>query len=132
MAVRRVLGELERRVLDRLWRSGAGDVKTVHAATGAPRGISPKTVQSALERLRRKGLVERRREGRAYVYAARVSREDLVADLLREAVEGVPGTDAEVWLAAFVDLTARVGESRLRELERLVALRRRRDGRGPG
>jgi predicted transcriptional regulator len=121
------LGELERTVLERLWTSGPAGVKAVHDAIGAPRGISPHTVHSALERLVRKGLAERRKLGRAYEYRASLSRREWLARGLDGLASEVAG--AEVLFAAFVDLAERAGADRLAELERLVRARRRR-GRG--
>jgi predicted transcriptional regulator len=116
------LGALERAVLERLWASGAADVKAVHRDVGAPRGISPNTVHSALERLVRKRLVERRKRGRAFEYAAAVSRHDFVRDALSSLADAAePGLLA----AAFVDLTARAGAERLDELEALLRARRK-------
>jgi predicted transcriptional regulator len=53
------LGELESAVLERLWSAGPEDVKAVHQAVGARRGITLNTVQSTMERLYRKGLLAR-------------------------------------------------------------------------
>jgi predicted transcriptional regulator len=119
-----VLGALERAVLDRLWVGGAADVKAMHRAVGEPRGISPNTVQSALERLVRKGLAERRKVGRAFEYASRVSRREWIAAELGELAAVTEGP-AGLLLAAFVDLTERAGAERLAELEALVRARRR-------
>jgi predicted transcriptional regulator len=112
--------------LDRLWAAGPADVKAMHAALGAPRGISPKTVHSALERLVRKRLVERRRVGRAYEYRAAVSRQEWFVHSVDGIVRDLPGTGVQALLAAFVDLAERAGPERLRELERLVRARRLR------
>jgi predicted transcriptional regulator len=125
------LGELERAVLARLWSAGAAGVKAVHQHVGTPRGISAQTVHSALERLVRKGLAERRRLGRAYEYRARVSRREWMARGLDGLARELPGADAEVLLAAFVDLAERAGAERLAELERLVRERRRRSREEP-
>jgi predicted transcriptional regulator len=119
-----VLGVLERAVLDRLWTAGAADVKAMHRAVGEPRGIAPNTIQSTLERLVRKGLAERRKIGRAFEYAPRVSRREWLASELDALLAAAQGP-AAVLLAAFVDLTERAGEERLAELEALVHARRR-------
>jgi predicted transcriptional regulator len=122
---RPTLGALERAVLERLWAGGAADVKAVHRDVGELRGISPNTVHSALERLVRKRLALRRKLGRAFEYAAAVSRQDFVRDALSALLESAePGLLA----AAFVDLTARAGGERLAELEALLRERRRRPG----
>ena len=113
-------------MLDHLWSSGDLDVRAVHAAVGATRGISPNTVHSALERLVRKGLVERHKQGRAHQYRASVSREQWMAHGLERLASEIPGTRAETLIAAFVEMTGRAGESQLAELERRVRERRRR------
>jgi predicted transcriptional regulator len=120
----RVLGALERAVLDRLWSAGAVDVKAMHRAVGEPRGIAPNTIHSTLERLVRKGLAERRKIGRAFEYAPRISRREWLASELDALLAAAQGP-AAVLLAAFVDLTERAGEERLAELEALVHARRR-------
>jgi predicted transcriptional regulator len=120
------LGQLEVAVLDRLWSAGPAEVREVHAAVGAARGISPNTVQSTLERLVRKGLVERTKIGRAYRYRVLLTRRQWMERGLDWLANEVPGTPTETLLAAFVDLTERAGAAELAELERLVRERRRR------
>jgi predicted transcriptional regulator len=127
-AARSNLGALERAVLDRLWSSGASDVKRMQRAVGEPRGLAPNTIQSTLERLVRKRLAERRKVGRAFEYAPRVSRQEWVAAELGELLVAAPGAELGLLLAAFVDLTERAGAERLAELEALVHARRRRGG----
>ena len=119
------LGALERAVLDQLWSGGAGDVKAVHRAVGEPRGISPNTVHSALERLVRKRLAQRRKLGRAFEYRTSVSRQDFLRDELSAVLEATPGSGPGLLAAAFVDLAERAGEDRLAELETLLRARRR-------
>lgn len=119
------LGELERRVLTWLWGRDWVDVRAAHAAHAGDEGRSPNTIHSTLERLIRKGLVERRRTGRAFAYRAVVSRDDFALRELERTIERMPGTDPRTLLAAFVDVAARLDEAGLDELERLVAERRR-------
>jgi predicted transcriptional regulator len=123
----RQLGALERAVLDALWSSGAADVKGMQRAVGVPRGIAPNTIQSTLERLVKKGLAERRKLGRAFEYAPRLSRREWLAVELEALLAEAKGP-AGLLLAAFVDLTERAGADRLAELEALVRARRRELG----
>lgn len=120
----RPLGGLERAVLDRLWTSGPTDVKTLHRSLGRERGLAPTTIQSTLERLHRKGLLERTKRGRAFVYRPRLTRREWVARALAGAIDALPGADPRLLLAAFVDLAERAGAAQLEELERLVRQRR--------
>lgn len=119
------LGDLEGRVLEWLWGREWVDVRAAHAAHASATRRSPNTLHSTLERLVRKGLVERRREGRAFAYRALVSREDFVGRALAGAIEQMPGSEPRSLLAAFVDLAERMDEAGLEELERLVRERRR-------
>lgn len=119
------LGYLETELLEWLWQQEWVDVKSAHQAIGRPRGLTRNTLQSTLERLVRKGLVGRERRGRAYHYRVSVARETWVRESLVRTLEGVPGADAPLLLASFVDVAERVDDAGLAELERLVRERRR-------
>lgn len=121
------LGELEKSLLEWLWGRDWVDVRATHAAHAAQTTSgrrSPNTIHSALERLIRKGLVERRRVGRAFDYRVIVTREAFLERALEGALEQLPGSDPKRLLAAFVDVAERLDEAGLDELERLVAARR--------
>jgi predicted transcriptional regulator len=122
----RVLGELERALMARLWDTGRSDVKQLFDAVGRPRRITLNTVQSTVERLYRKGLLAREKSGHAYLYEPRVSRAEYGAQLMHGVVRDLLGGNLEPLLAAFVDLTARVGDEELERLEQLVNDRRER------
>ncbi len=122
------LGDLERAVLSFLWSHGPADVKAVHRAVGARRDITLNTVQSTMERLYRKDLLSREKVSHAFVYSTAVTREELGAALVHDAVRNVLGSDTEPMLSAFVDLTARSGDDALARLEELIAERRRARG----
>ncbi len=115
--------------MDHLWTDGPADVKAVYQAVGRPRRITLNTVQSTVERLYRKGLLERGKVSHAYVYAPRLTREEFGARIMHELVRDLLGGTIEPVLAAFVDLTARTGGDELARLERLVAARRGRGSR---
>jgi predicted transcriptional regulator len=110
-----------------LWRQVGRDVKSVHGEIGMRRGISLKTVQSTLERLFRKGLVQREKVSHAYLYTPALQRKELMERLIGDVVETLSDGRPEPMLAAFVDLAARVDEENLARLERLLAERRARD-----
>lgn len=52
------------------------------------RGLAYTTVITVAERLRHKGMLSRRRVGRAYAYEAAVSSEEYTARLLAEVLDG--------------------------------------------
>ena len=118
------LGELELAVLEELWNQGPLDAKATHRIIGARRGIGLNTIQSTLERLFRKQLLQREKVSHAYVYTAAVQRETLMEKLIEDVVETFSSGRSEPMLTAFVDLAARVDEKNLIRLEQLIAKRR--------
>ena len=118
-------------MLEDIWRSGASDTKAVHARVGSARAIALNTVQSTLERLFRKGLLQRKKVRHAYQYSAAVSRQELIGRLVESTVQRIASPGSDDLLMAFVDLTARAGEDQLEHLEALIAKRRAERGDNP-
>jgi predicted transcriptional regulator len=122
------LGSLERRVLDALWRRRR--FATVREVSRDFPDSAYTTLMTTLDRLFRKGLLERERAGRAYLYRPLFARRELEARLAAEAlsalVEGDPRS-LKPALSFFVDAVGRHDERLLKELEALVRERRRRD-----
>lgn len=120
------LGELERSVMDQLWRTaGTQSVREVHAVLGRDRDLAYTTVMTVLDRLAKKGLVERERDGRAYRYAAARSREDLVAEVMHTALTDDPA-ERTAALVAFVErVTPEEAEAMRAALARLEEADRR-------
>ena len=121
------LGQLELAVLNYLWSHDACDAKSLHLVIGQERGISVNTIQSTLERLFKKELLSRTKVSHAYHYKAEVDRTQLLTrridDLTAEIAEG----QTTSVLAAFVEITARLDDSSLAQLEQLIAQRKSRD-----
>lgn len=118
------LGDLEIAVLEDIWRFGPSDTKTVHARVGRSRSIALNTVQSTLERLFRKGFLQREKISHAYEYSAGLSRQELIRRLVESTVRRVAGPQPDALLSAFVDLAARADDDQLKRLEELIARRR--------
>lgn len=122
--IRPRLGALEMAVLELLWQAGEADVRTAHAAVGKTRGLSPNTVQSALERLYRKGLLSREKSGHAFVYRPEVTRADLVSRYIGEVIDTFSKDREPTLLATFTDLVERTDETTLVKLEQMLAARK--------
>lgn len=83
----RQFGELEAQVMDRVWRYNRPVlVRDVLADLTADRELAYTTVLTVMEKLRRKGWLSRRRQGRAYAYEAAASRESYTARLMCDAL----------------------------------------------
>jgi predicted transcriptional regulator len=121
----KVLGVLEERVMEILWSSPPMSVREV---CGEMRRRRPAytTVMTTLDRLYRKGLLARSREGIAYIYRPAMTRDDYHRRVVEAAMGELVATSTEPVLAAFVDVAAELDEANLARLERLIAARRRR------
>ncbi len=122
----RPLGSLEEKVMSVLWRSGPLSVREMNKRLGEKK-LAYTTVMTTLDRLFKKGLLSRSKDGLAYVYRAELSRDEYQRRLARETVSGLMSkeSDAVPVLAAFVDVAAGLDEENLAKLEALIAKRRR-------
>jgi predicted transcriptional regulator len=118
------LGALETQVMDEVWTGGRElSVRDVHAAFQAR--LAYTTVMTTMDRLYKKGLLERRKEGRAFLYAARVNRQQFVLNAGAGLLRGLLESEGEPALSFLVDaVTDRDGEL-LDRLERLVREKKR-------
>ncbi len=113
MAERRATGALEREVLAHLWRVPEGATPgEVRAAVG--KELAYTTIMTILRRLWQKGMVERERRGRAFVYRALTTEADLAANRMRAALE--PVDDRQEALSRFVDGLSKRDERALRRI----------------
>lgn len=120
-------GELERRVLESLWRRDAG-VSVRDLSADFP-DAAYTTLMTTLDRLYRKGVLDRERAGRAFVYRPRFGRGELEARLAAEAVRALLDREPGKLRPALSLLVDAVGHDArlLDELESLVKQRRRRE-----
>lgn len=116
-----VFGPLEARVLDALWRRSQPE--TVRDLAAEFPAVAYTTLMTTLDRLHRKGALEREKAGRAFLYRAPYSREELEARLAAEALgalfERGPGTVRPA-LSFFLDAISHRDDRLLGELETLV------------
>lgn len=118
------LGELEKQVLHYLWEHDSADVKRVYAHFEKVRGGSLNTYQSTLDRLFKKGLLSRHKEGHAFQYQAKVERHELIGQLIKSVTDDFVADDDSSLIAAFSSMSAGFDEEQLNKLESLIELQR--------
>ncbi|MGD0962874.1 MAG: BlaI/MecI/CopY family transcriptional regulator [Candidatus Acidiferrales bacterium] len=93
------LAPLELECLNTLWPMGEGTVREIRnrLAERLPRAYT--TIMTIMDRLARKGIVERRKTGRAYVYRANLSAEEARAQALGQVVDKFFGGSKDALLA---------------------------------
>jgi len=112
----RSFGELEAAIMDRVWAAAKPVlVREIWAALRPEREPAYNTVLTVVEILYRKGWLTRQRDGRAYRYAATVSREDYTAGLMDEALE-----DSADRVAALRSFVGRIDPAEARQLRTML------------
>ena len=115
------LGTLERKTLEEVWRQKEVNVRDVVVALGDTNAYT--TVMTTLDRLYKKGYLNRRKECRAFLYTAKMSQEQLHIGLAGDVITGlIDGAtrNVEPVLACIVDAVSDKDRELLDELERLV------------
>jgi predicted transcriptional regulator len=120
------LGPLETRVLEYMW-SQRQFLTVARICPSFPK-LAYTTLMTTLDRLHRKGLLVRRREGRAFTYQPRCSRDELLSELMSSDVTRYLGTvdRSAALLSTFVRTVGRANAALLEELDVLVQSERRR------
>jgi predicted transcriptional regulator len=127
---RKLLGDLEHSVLDTLWSSQTPlSVREVLSAVARKPPLAYTTVLTVLDRLHAKGMVVRAKQGKAFVYWARVSKEKWLGEQAAQTLIGANGAPNRALLAAFLDSAERADPQVLEHLSSLIAARRRARGR---
>lgn len=118
-----VFGALELRVLEAVWRQPA-PVSVRDLVSGFD-GTAYTTLMTTLDRLHRKGVLDRTKAGRAFLYSPRYTRDQLESAQAAQALESLleRGGVAPV-LSYFVEEVSRRDSRLLDELERLVQQKR--------
>jgi predicted transcriptional regulator len=109
------LGHLEECVMEILWLGGESNVRDLAEKLARP--LAYTTVMTTLDRLYKKGLLARRKEERAFLYAPRLSR----LEWERELMAGFSG---ELLISCFLD-NAEHDPALLDELERKIRMKRK-------
>lgn len=110
---RRAMGALEDEVLAALWACDDGATpRDVLDRVGGD--LAYTTVMTSLTRLWKKGLVERDRVGRAFVYRPKLTEADLAATRMQAQLQRA--ADREAALSRFVGTLSRKDERTLRKL----------------
>ena len=103
------MGQLEAAVMHRLWDwDRPASVREVVDDLQRERKIAYTTVMTVADRLAKKGLTSRERDGRAWRYSASATREELTAQALRETLAdwGGEGQESDAVLHFLQDMSA--------------------------
>jgi predicted transcriptional regulator len=114
------IGEQELALLRHVADGGGATVGEVAAAFGEPRGLARSTVLTMMERLRKKGYLNRRLAGGVYRYTARATSEELTRGAIRRFIERNLGGSVAPFVA-YLNESASLTDAELKELQAIVS-----------
>src|SRR5512132_3437016 len=116
----RALGKLERQVLNEIWLRDEVSVRDIFLAF--EERIAYTTLMTTLDRLYKKHLLTRKKDGRAFLYSPAVSRDELDHGIREDVIDGLfsEGHGIQPLLACIVDTVSERDREMLDELDRLV------------
>jgi predicted transcriptional regulator len=106
-------GSLQSEVMRAMWRLDEATVDDVRATLPRSRRAAYTTIQTVMNRLLDRGLLDRKRRGKAFVYRARYPESELVARAMRERLKGA---SADARTPALLSLIEGLKEEELDEL----------------
>lgn len=120
------LGSLEFELMEFLWTHGESTVRDVVPKLKRP--LAYTTVMTTLDRLFKKGLLDRRKSDRAFIYSPSFSRQEWERRLAGNLVAGFlsgPNPSRELLLSCLLDAVGEHDASLLDDLEKKIRTRRK-------
>jgi predicted transcriptional regulator len=117
-----ILHELEREVMEELWRRGESPVRAILDAlnASADRERAYTTVMTVMAKLHRKGLLERRREGKTDIYSPVMSRDDYMEARAQADLDALVEQYGDVALVALARQMNQLDPKRREQLRRIA------------
>ncbi len=122
----KVLGPLETKIMQIVWREKSTTVKVVHRRlqdTPERGDIAYTTVMTTMTRLAEKGILNRRRDGLAYVYTPAVTKDDFESMMVRRVLDGLMDDYEDETIDYLLHYLAKKDPQRLQRMQRELQVR---------
>lgn len=99
------LGPLEQKILSEVWRQKTATVRSVLESLRAEKDIAYTTVMTIMTRLTEKKILQRRKEGKGYLYSPMKSKKNFLQNMIRNTVHSLVDRYGEEAMVAFLKET---------------------------
>ncbi len=123
--LRKILGDLETDIMEILWRKGETSVRQVYEILKRERKIAYTTIMTVMSRLSEKGLLDKFKEGNAFVYRPTSSREQFTQSTLKKVINELIEDFSTPAISQFLDSVEKVNPEKMEELSRLIEKKRK-------
>jgi predicted transcriptional regulator len=118
-----IFGELEAKLMEAIWALNEPSVQDVIDYLGG--SLNYKTTMTVLNRLVDKGVLHRRKAGRAFVYTPVASRDELLASVFDQMVRGMFGGDfRHIALTCIIETAESLDPQLLDDIANLIRQKR--------
>jgi len=119
------LGDLETEIMNVIWELQEATVQDVVDALKPRRKLAYTTVMTVMSRLADKGYLNRRKDGRSFVYTPGPSREAVAGRMLGQVVDRLYQGAAGKAIAHLLEMDEDVDDEELDRLEALIRAKRK-------
>ena len=125
--LRKILGDLEADVMEAIWALGQATVHDVHERLdAADRELAYTTVMTVMSRLADKGLLEKQKDGAAYVYMPAASKEEFTRRTVGTVLSELLDDFSAPVMSQFVELVGEQDEAAIEALAKAIEEKRKR------
>jgi predicted transcriptional regulator len=124
--LRKILGDLEADVMEAIWARGRATVHDVHDRLAADRELAYTTVMTVMSRLADKGLLEKWKDGAAYVYVPAASKEEFTRRTVGTVLSELLDDFTAPAMSQFVELVGEQDGAAIEALAKAIEEKRRR------
>lgn len=125
-----VLGNLENDIMKVLWDRGESSGREVFEQIKDSRDIALTTVLTVIERLVKKGLVNKEKGDSTYIYKPASSKEEFSKNVSKDVFKRVMQMSSSDAVASFVDIVANVDPKELDRLSKLIEAKKKEISKG--
>ena len=113
-----VFGDLEEKLMNVIWERGNGTVSEVRSYLNNK--YAHTTIMTVLDRLYKKGILRREREGKGYRYYPILSKEEFEKLIAKKVLNGLTKTNPSLALTAFEGLVENLSDEEIERLKKLI------------
>lgn len=121
-----ILGDLEAAVMNVIWQRGEATVEEVRGSLERDRKPAYTTVMTVMSRLAEKGVLQRRKRGRAFLYRAVADQAEVAGSMLSNLVDRLYAGSPGRAIAHLIETEENVADGELARLEEMIRKRRTR------
>lgn len=118
--VSKVLGSLEADVMDVIWKQGNASVRTACDILCEKKSYSFNTIMTIMNRLVKKRLLKKTREGSSFTYRAVVEKDAFLQDVTKSVVSALVTDGSLFQVAAFAEALQGCSEEDKEKLRKII------------